>query len=31
MSVGWDHPLGFAAYMSEASLKKGPAYFYRLR
>ena len=27
MSVGLDHPLGFAAYMSEASLKKGPAWF----
>ena len=23
VSVGSDHPLGFAAYMSEASLKKG--------
>ena len=27
MSVGSDHPLGSAAYMSEASLKKGPAWF----
>ena len=26
VSVGWDHPLGFAAYMSRASLKKGPAW-----
>ena len=26
MSVGSDHPLGSAAYMSEASLKKGPAW-----
>ena len=27
ISVGSDHPLGSAAYMSEASLKKGPAWF----
>ncbi len=27
MSVGSDHPLGSAAYMSGASLKKGPAWF----
>jgi len=26
VSVGSDHPLGSAAYMSEASLKKGPAW-----
>ena len=26
LSVGSDHPLGSAAYMSEASLKKGPAW-----
>ena len=28
VSVGSDHPLGSAAYMSEASLKKGPAWVF---